>query len=106
LKASFPIVRVVGSSIEIGIPIESKTAGRARHTLSALYGILLTTDGSFPPSATLWLPAGPETRMIDDAGAGAELDVEPAQAAARTRDKDRSSLRTRMSRLGFGWGAI
>src|SRR4051812_40188569 len=90
LKASLPIVRDVGSSIAIGIPMESKTAGRTRQTLSAAYGTLRTTDGSFPPNDTVLLPAGPETRIIDDAGAGADPDVEPAQpTAARTRDKVR-----------------
>src|SRR6185503_11949593 len=103
LKASFPIVRVVGSSIPRGIPIESKTAGRTRHTLSTEYGTFRTADGSLPPNATLLTPAGPETRMIDDTGAGAEPVPGPAHpTATRTRDKDRSSLRTRMSRLGLG----
>src|SRR5215217_4483129 len=80
LNASLPIMRRVGSTSATAMPSESNTTGRACHTFSGAYGSAWSVVGSLPGRATLIVPLVPVTRMVDDAGAGAALDAEPAQA--------------------------
>src|SRR6266550_67099 len=94
LKPELPIERFAGSSVATGIPIESNTAGNARHTLSTEKAIVCTFDGSFPVIVRLAPPA----ETVRDAGADAALEPELAQAASDVSNSNNEARRIRISR--------
>src|SRR5215831_13171987 len=68
-KPELPIVCLTGSSVRTGMPSESKTAGRMRHTASGVKGRVCTLDSLRPAVATETVPDGPTTPMLCDEGA-------------------------------------
>src|SRR5215831_14420266 len=81
-KPELPIVCLTGSSVRTGMPSESKTAGRMRHTASGVKGSVCTLDSLRPAVAIETVPDGPTTPTLCDEGAPDGMAVPPLAHAA------------------------